>query len=369
MIQALINFTGINAIFQSLLLSLFFWINKRGFRISNRILAMSLLAFGLLIFGTMPGASYQFQHYYKLAFVLRRAAFLIAPLFYFYIKSITDKRFQFRLIDSLHFIPFMATLIFSLYQGFVEGIWYITFTEEYYLHTSAIVIHNLIYLWFANRHLKKSGFSIKQLIQESDYAHHKLLKFIIIGFSVFWLVNFQNLFIFKVLKIYSWCPYGGSVYCLIPFLFLNILALSVLIKPDLVTKYKNGIDLLGQPRQDRYHQKLTNLMENRKLYLNPDLSMHDLSEELSISVKHLSCLINQSFHVNFYDFINQYRIEDSKKLLRESLQSKTTILEIAYQTGFNSKSTFNSAFKKMTGMTPSEFRKSEQRKLLMKVAI
>ena len=72
--------------------------------------------------------------------------------------------------------------------------------------------------------------------------------------------------------------------------------------------------------------------------------------------KHLSYIINDKFNLNFYDFINKYRIEESKQYLNKSSNIKT-VLEIAYKVGFNSKTTFNSAFKKYTDMTPSEFRK------------
>ena len=77
----------------------------------------------------------------------------------------------------------------------------------------------------------------------------------------------------------------------------------------------------------------------------------------TISPYHISQVFNDCFNKNFYDFINLYRIEESKKLLRNPKNNEKTILEILYEAGFNSKSTFNALFKKHTGVTPTEYRK------------
>ena len=98
-------------------------------------------------------------------------------------------------------------------------------------------------------------------------------------------------------------------------------------------------------------------MEEVRSYRNPDISLETLAQQLNISSKHLSQVINESGQ-HFYDLINQYRIEEAKHLLKE--QNGDNILQIAYRTGFNSKPTFNAAFKKMTGMTPSEYIKLYQ---------
>lgn len=369
MLQILVNFTGTNAIFLAVILSLFFWIHKKGNQASNRMLSLSLLAFGVMIFSTMPWASYQFANYYKIAFILRRVAFLVAPLFYFYIRSLTGRKQMIRPMDLFHFLPFLILLGLTLYQGLIRGIWELRFVHEYYVQTTAIVLHNIIYFWFANRYLKQSGLSIKRLLFPSEHSYYQILQVLLAGFIIIWLVNIQNLIIFKVLKLYQWCPYASSVNCLIPFVFLSILLLSMLIKPELAYRYRGNGETLSDARQSRYQQKIAGLMEEKKLYLNPDLSMQELSEELSVPVKHLSYMLNQVFHLNFYDYVNQYRIEASKALLSNPAKSKMTILEIAYEVGFNSKSTFNAAFKKQTGITPSAFRKTNHGKSFMKVPI
>ncbi|WP_185289696.1 AraC family transcriptional regulator [Chryseobacterium lactis] len=101
---------------------------------------------------------------------------------------------------------------------------------------------------------------------------------------------------------------------------------------------------------------LENLMDSQKPYLDSELNLIRLAEMLSISTHHLSYVINTGFGKNFFQYVNEFRVDHAKKLLKES-NSKLSILGIAYESGFNSKTSFNTTFKKLTGQTPSEFRK------------
>ncbi|MCP4137181.1 MAG: helix-turn-helix transcriptional regulator [bacterium] len=107
----------------------------------------------------------------------------------------------------------------------------------------------------------------------------------------------------------------------------------------------------------RYLHQLQEYMEKEKPYLNDALTLKDLAEELSISSHHLSIVINLYQKQNFYNFINEYRVEEVKQRLAEPVNKEENILTIAYGAGFNSKSTFNNIFKKNTGTTPTEYRK------------
>jgi len=120
-------------------------------------------------------------------------------------------------------------------------------------------------------------------------------------------------------------------------------------------KYKTST--LDPEKADKVVPELLSLMEKEKLFLNPDLTLLELSKKLKIHFNHLSRIINERFGLNYNDFVNKYRIEEAKRLLTGPEQKERTILDIIYSTGFYSKSVFNIAFKKFTGMTPSEFRK------------
>lgn len=101
---------------------------------------------------------------------------------------------------------------------------------------------------------------------------------------------------------------------------------------------------------------LLKLINQKEVHVDPELNLVKLSELMDITPHQLSYVINAGFEQNFFQFINYYRVEKSKKLLQESPQ-ECTILSIAFDSGFNSKTSFNTTFKKLTGKTPTEYRK------------
>lgn len=106
--------------------------------------------------------------------------------------------------------------------------------------------------------------------------------------------------------------------------------------------------------KERLHQ----LMETEKPYLNSELNLVKLAQQMNLSTHQLSYLINNAFGENFFNFINRYRVQKAKELLKDSNYDHFNVLVIAYESGFNSKTSFNNTFKKMTNNTPTEYRKS-----------
>jgi AraC-like DNA-binding protein len=102
-------------------------------------------------------------------------------------------------------------------------------------------------------------------------------------------------------------------------------------------------------------QKLVTLMITQKPYLNPDLNLQKLSELLQIPPKATSYIINHDIKMNFYEFVNKYRVEEFKNRAQKKDGEKYSLIGLAYECGFNSKSTFNHIFKKNTGQTPGEY--------------
>jgi AraC-like DNA-binding protein len=146
------------------------------------------------------------------------------------------------------------------------------------------------------------------------------------------------------------------------FYFVNKVILKALYQPEIfagiaqneTTKYQGSS--LAPEQIEESKKQLVALLDDKKSFLDPQVSISDLSEKLSVSTKHLSQVINQSFNKSFFDFINSYRIQEAQRILKNSKDDKLTVLEVMYQVGFNSKSSFNTAFKKETGQTPTEFR-------------
>ncbi|MFC2101520.1 helix-turn-helix domain-containing protein [Bacteroidota bacterium] len=108
-------------------------------------------------------------------------------------------------------------------------------------------------------------------------------------------------------------------------------------------------------------EKIKGFMVEQEPYLDASLSIHDLSRQTNIPSRELSLAINHQLNKHFFDFVNEYRIEKAKQMLADSGKKELTVLEILYDVGFNSKSSFNTAFKKYTGYTPTEYRKKHLR--------
>ncbi|WP_238707420.1 helix-turn-helix domain-containing protein [Chryseobacterium viscerum] len=130
------------------------------------------------------------------------------------------------------------------------------------------------------------------------------------------------------------------------------------LKPivDLIPKQKSSPII--DDEKNKQILALKEFMSKNEPYLDSSLTIQDLAEQLNMPVKDLSALINLYMNKHFFDFINEYRIEKAKEILKNPLQKELTILEILYQVGFNSKSSFSTSFKKHTGTTPTDFRKN-----------
>jgi AraC-like DNA-binding protein len=104
-----------------------------------------------------------------------------------------------------------------------------------------------------------------------------------------------------------------------------------------------------------YLQELLDFMKNEQPYLNGKLSLKDVADHLNISINHVFQIMDENLGNIFFDFVNKYRVEEVKRLIDESKHEQMTLLGVAYDSGFNSKSSFNSIFKKFTDTTRSEY--------------
>lgn len=125
-----------------------------------------------------------------------------------------------------------------------------------------------------------------------------------------------------------------------------------------VNKYaKSG---LAPELIEHYKEQLTALMQEERIYLDASLTLPQLSSLIPCPVNHLSQVINGGFGVSFFDYLNGYRIEEAKRILREHSNVSPPIVTVAFEVGFNSNSAFYAAFKRACGMTPAQYRKEHQ---------
>lgn len=122
-----------------------------------------------------------------------------------------------------------------------------------------------------------------------------------------------------------------------------------------VSERKYQKPLFDKELLEEYRQQLEELMKDEELYLNPQLTLRDLAEGMEIPANHLSQLLNEGFNRNFSEFVNSYRLETFKSKVADPSQRHSTILALAYDSGFNSKTVFNTYFKKTMGITPRAY--------------
>jgi AraC-like DNA-binding protein len=110
---------------------------------------------------------------------------------------------------------------------------------------------------------------------------------------------------------------------------------------------------------DDYAKRIKEVLQNQKLYLDENLTLAVLSNDTGLLAHHISQTINEKLGMNFFELINSYRVEEAKQMLKDPAYNNISIEGIAYESGFKSKSAFNAFFKKQTGMTPTEFKKTQ----------
>ncbi|MDW3647627.1 MAG: AraC family transcriptional regulator [Bacteroidia bacterium] len=166
------------------------------------------------------------------------------------------------------------------------------------------------------------------------------------------ILNYSRLLLSLLLVGFlSWIVLKSMYY---PHLFRNINSTYLLTKN--ILKDTGNQKQPEKPAGEEI-EKLLAYMEEEEPYLDASLTLHKLAKELDMPSRELSILINLKLKQHFFDFVNQYRINKAENMLLNSTEEKLTVQQIMYDVGFNSKSSFYTAFKKKTGMTPSEYKK------------
>jgi AraC-like DNA-binding protein len=349
------------SVFITMILSLFFFINKRGFILENKLLACLLLIFALQIFYSFATSSFAFMYFmewHKPIFLLRQTTLLIGPLIYFYVNSFLKKMDVLDSRSLVHFLPFITAVIFLLFFYRQVNVFVIWESPADLNDTILILAQNLVYIVLTLLSMKTTTISFKGFYKNIMIsANHPWLQILLVGFILIWIVNLNSFAIYMIVKKPGWCAYTASIYSLTAFLFINTVMFFLLLKPDVyyvIAKYKNN--KLKADDKSEYLRKLNFYMETDKPFLNPDITLESLANDIPVNPRILSQIINETYRKNFKSYILEYRIRESMKILADKKHSNLTILEVLYQVGFNSKSAFNNQFKLFTNLTPIEYR-------------
>ena len=272
---------------------------------------------------------------------------LIGPLLRWYVFGMTHTNFKLSKKYSLELIPF---LIIFCAGFFIKKSWFDTGNKMAIILFGSVLIfiylHFVFYIFISWKVLQKRK---KECFQKQPTKSQKAifdwLSQLIIGFVIIWISYVLNILDDEV-------PYviGPIVYSLVIY-YLSYKAFQLKS-----TEIDGGV--FKQSDSTLLFNQITHIIVNEKGYLESDISLSKLSKLIGQSVQKTSSVINQQANRNFNDFINYYRIEAAKKTLSDKNNEKFTISSIAFDIGFSSLSSFNSAFKKFEGITPSEFKKT-----------
>ncbi len=372
-----LSIVTIISLFISLFLAFFLITAKTEYKISNALFALFLginaIDLSEPLFNMMvDGPS-------NLGMFRSTFAFLQIPVFYLYVVSVCYSDFKLKSQQLLHLLPFLIVNLILL-PGFysVDMASKISFIQNRQSRIEFQLIHILIhaqivtYLIAVFKVLRKS----KKLYLENYAGKHLnsynwLFQFTLVLTIIYLVALLKNILKFsdyphlsdaikiglQLSQLFIVCWYLFKALNN-PGLFRNIDTKLKLVD-ELVSEEKNK----EQSSQDEslYNEELSKLrqfMADEKPFLNPSLTIQDISKHIEIPVRDLSLLINHQLGQHFYDFVNTYRIESAMEILRDTSRSELTILEILYEVGFNSKSSFNTAFKKHTNCTPTAYRKN-----------
>lgn len=321
---------------------------KKKQKVSNLLLAAMLL---FMAFRIGKSVLLHFGNDLEPTFIFIGLAFLllIGPLLKEYVIVMTRTNYKIPNYYYLEFIPFLVvfTMSFFITKNWLESS--NTNKEVIILFGSILIfiyLHFAFYIFIARRILQKIK---KEYVEKPKTKAIKAvfswLSILLIGFSIIWVSYFLNI-------IEDTVPYiiGPIVYSIVIY-FLSYKA-YILKVTDL-----DG-DVFKENNDTSLFERISDLVVNDTLYLEPDISLARLGKILGTSPQKISKVINQYAYQNFNDFINYYRIQEAKQLLVDNTKKNFTISSIAFDTGFSSLSSFNSAFKKFEAMTPSAYRKS-----------
>ena len=297
---------------------------------------------------------------------------LIGPSLFLYVSAYLSKDFKLKLNHLFLLIPFALVVLYLTYHFHILpseektrvflGEYLFSWTE-YITLMSALHIHTIIYLALVLRKVSTYQKGLTNHLSSLNKHNLSWLFLIVVGMFILWLMRFGNFWIWMIDQDSLRIRYDDLrlISALVFLTFSVTIVFRTLRQSDVFypAKPKYSGNQINTEQKRQILEKLTSYMEMEKPFLNPELNLQLLSEGTGIPQHHISQVINTNLNQNFFDFVNEYRIKESKRLFFESSSKEKNISEIMFEVGFNSKSVFNTAFKKMTGMTPSEFRKSK----------
>jgi AraC-like DNA-binding protein len=322
--------------------------------------------------------------------------FFIGPVIFFYVQSLLNPSFRFGKKEWLHLLPGLLYLLFCIIMVVTDKL---VLKKYYFLANNADpdfdtwyqlagFVSMLSYFLLSLRYYNVYKKLMVQVISYADVVMFRWIRNFLLAFLLMLLVRFG----FYVAEMFLAHSYTNSWWYFLTFAIIfyyiaitgyaNSIETKIAFNPNLLSyrpalllNYHSSYNTSAETEEAEvidistmegdnavvsaevleWKEKLLQLLQTNKAYEDPELSLAQVAKQLESNPSFISRVVNKGFGINFNDFVNQYRIEAVKEMLNKGEHKRQTLLGIAFECGFNSKATFNRAFKKITGLSPKEW--------------
>lgn len=293
-------------------------------------------------------------------------SFAFGPLIYFYVRSLTNNDFRFERRHLWHFLPVAVQAglyAFLTLQSYEFRNWFwanVHYPFTYSIEFDGTLVSLLIYLVLSLRLLQGYGRYVQDNFSETSHLTLRWLRVLLLMMAVVcvqWAVELILRDIYHTFYQYDYSYWLlGLLLIVLGTAGLQQSSLAnVQFREEAIPNPATPSAKLTADINPMYLERIRRAMTTDKLYLNPTLTLTELAQHVSLNPKVVSQVINAGMSKSFNDFVNEYRVGEVKQRLRTDDLTRFTLLGIAFESGFNSKTTFNRIFKQHTGQSPSEF--------------
>lgn len=364
------------SVFVSLLMAFFLLTVKTENKLANRLFAWFFIVSAIDLSGFFVFD--YIQDYLNLVFFRWTICLLAMPLFYLYVLAVCYSDFRLKWRHLVHLLPIIVVnLVFLPRLYFADGannelLDSIDQMPEIYFIQILIEFQYAFYIVGAFLVLKQyKEIYLENYANPSTLTYKYLFQMTTVFLVAHCLVALKNVLRYSDYRqIFLWLNVVVGTVALFVTCWLVMKAMN---HPELFrginSKLKLTKDTLPKSNEDTLEGKedqnevvdaqiltLKQYMAEKEPFLDPSLTIQELANQIKIPVRDLSVLINHKMDQHFFDFVNEYRIQKAMNILKDKSKSQLTVLEILYEVGFNSKSSFNTSFKKYTNLTPTAYR-------------